>query len=229
MVPAAPAATPGPPMAGPAATPTVARRGPRAVVTAGRRPGLVGPVAARAAAREAVQTAGQVLQGPTRRVTRLAATPPPGPATVVTARVVPQMAAMVLLLLLLPQVAVVGVALALLLLRESQVSVMPPPTAMPATAGMVVPVPLLLLLLVVVLAATRARVTAVPARPTLARVVTRPGVRALPMAARVPLERVVRVARSPVVSAAEARPTALPVVRARVVVLVAGTPARLVA
>jgi hypothetical protein len=59
-----------------------------------------------------------------------------------------------------------------------------------ATLGMVVPVPLLLLLLPVVLAATRVRrVTAVPARPTLARVVTRAVVRALPTAARVPLER----------------------------------------
>jgi len=56
---------------------------------------------------------------------------------------------------------------------------------------MVVTVPLRLLLLLVVLAATRARrVTPVLARPALARVVTRPGVRALPMAARVPLERV---------------------------------------
>src|SRR6266446_2810124 len=154
-VPAVLAATPGTPMAGPVATPTVARRGPRAVVTAGPRPGLVGPVAARAAAREAVQTAGQVLQGPTRRATRLAVTPPPGPVPVVTTRVVP------------------------------------------ATRGMVVTVPLRLLLLLVVLAAMRARrVTPVLARPTLARVVTRPAVRALPPAARVPLEQVVRVARS---------------------------------
>src|SRR5205814_2430157 len=103
-VPAALAATPGTPMAGPLATPTVARRAPRPVVIAGLRPGLVGPAAARAAAREAAQPAGPVRQAPTRRATRLGATPPPGPATVVTARVVPQMAAMVLLLLLVPLV-----------------------------------------------------------------------------------------------------------------------------
>jgi len=63
----------------------------------------------------------------------------------------------------------------------------------PATPGMAATLPLLLLLLLVVLAATRARrVTPVPARPALARVVTRPVARALPMAARVPLEQVVR-------------------------------------
>jgi hypothetical protein len=63
-----------------------------------------------------------------------------------------------------------------------------------ATLGVVATLPLLLLLLLVVLAATRVRrVTAVPARPTLVRVVTRPVVRALPTAAPVPLEQVVRV------------------------------------
>src|SRR5436309_1284036 len=70
-----------------------------------------------------------------------------------------------------------------------------------ATLGMLVTVPLLLLLLLVVLAATRVRrVTAVPARPTLARVVTRPVVQVLPTAAPVPLQTVVRVARSRVVA-----------------------------
>src|SRR4029453_2928381 len=52
---------------------------------------------------------------------------------------------------------------------------------------------------------------------------------ALAMGVPVPLEQVGRVARSPAVSAAEARPTALPVVRARVVVRVVATLARPVA
>jgi len=100
----------------------------------------------------------------------------------------------------------------------------------PATLGMVVTVPLRLLLLLVVLAATRARrVTPVLARPALARVVTRPVVRALPTAAPVALETLGRVARSLAVLAAEAPPTVLPVVPARAVVLVVGTPARPVA
>lgn len=201
-VPVAPAATPGTPMAGPVATPTVVLRVLRTVVPAGRRPGLVGPAAARAAAREAAQPAGPVRQAPTRRATRLAVTPPPGPATVVTARVVPQMAAMVLLLLLLALVAL-GVmppgGLALPLLATSRPGTPATPrtptvtVVAPATLGMLVTVPLLLLLLLVVLAATRARVTAVPARPTLARVATRPVVRALPTAARVLLGRAERV------------------------------------
>src|SRR5438093_11287694 len=75
---AGPAATPGTPTAGTAAAPTVARRVPRPVAPAGRRPGLVDRAAARAAVREAVQPAGQVLQAPTRRAPRLAVTPPPG-------------------------------------------------------------------------------------------------------------------------------------------------------
>src|SRR5206468_10993088 len=187
-------------------------------------------------AREAVQPAGQVLQGPTRRVTRLAATPPPGPVPVVTTRVVPQMAPMVLLLVLLAQVAVGVMPRAGLALRPL---VMSPPAipvtqltlmvtvVVPATLGVVATLPLLLLLLPVVLAATRVRrVTAVPARPTLVRVVTRPVVRALPTAARVPLQTVVRVARWQVVVVAQAPPTALLVVPAQAVALVVGTPAR---
>jgi len=78
----------------------------------------------------------------------------------------------------------------------------------------------------------RARVAlamALPVRRMAGQVVTRPVVRALPTAAPVPLEQVVRVARSPAVSAAEALPTALLVVRARVVVRVVGTLARPVA
>jgi hypothetical protein len=144
---------------------------------------------------------------------------------------------MVLLLVLLAQVAVVGIALALLLVP---VTLVPTPPAMPATAEMAATLPLLLLLLLVVLAATRLRVTAVPARPTLARVVTRAVVRALPTAVRVPLERAAPVTVVPVtvdlrtvglavVLVAQALPTAPPVVPARVVVLVVGTPAQPVA
>jgi hypothetical protein len=109
---------------------------------------------------------------------------------------------MVLLLLLLALV-VMGVmrpgGLALPLLATSRLQTPATPgtpmvtVAVPATLGMLVTVPLLLLLLVVVLAATRARVTAVPARPILAPVVTRPVVRALPTAARVLLGRAERV------------------------------------